>query len=254
MFIHGQAATTEIEKCSRMKNAKDLPVISLFSGAGGLDIGFRNAGFRVAVAVEQDTACCDTLRANVPGLPILCRNIVGVRGDEILRAAGLLVGEAALVIGGPPCQSFSIAGMRQGLNDPRGKLLFEFVRIVRETLPKGFVLENVKGLSSWDRGRALALLIDALSEPIAFNGQEYRYRVAPPRVINAVDYGVPQLRERLFVVGNRMGRGYEYPAASAEPRRTTWDAVGNLPEPTQPSEQARRVARCIKDRIKKHGY
>lgn len=232
----------------------DLPVISLFSGAGGLDIGFRSAGFRVAVAVEQVTACCETLRANVPGLPILCRNIVGVRGEEILRAAGLRVGEAALVIGGPPCQSFSIAGMRKGLDDPRGRLLFEFARIVRETLPKGFVLENVKGLSSWDGGRALALLIDALSEPITFNGQEYRYRVAPPRVLNAVDYGVPQMRERLFVVGNRIGRGYEYPSPLSTPRKTTWDAIGSLPEPAGPSEQAKRVARCIKDRIKKYGY
>lgn len=223
--------------------AKGLPVISLFSGAGGLDIGFSGAGFRVAVAVEQDSACCETLRANTHGVPILCKDIREVSGEEILESAGLEVGEAALVIGGPPCQSFSMAGMRRGLDDDRGRLLFEFVRIVRETLPRGFVLENVKGLANWDGGRALALLLGELEKPIYTGGAEYRYRVAPPQVLNAVDFGVPQQRERLFVVGNRLG-----------PRRTVWDAIGALPKPSEPSEQAKRVAGCISDRIKKYGY
>lgn len=154
-----------------MGEAKGLPVISLFSGAGGLDIGFRKAGFRIAVAVERDSACCETLRANVPDLPVLRKDIREVCGAEILAVAGLEVGEAALVIGGPPCQSFSMAGMRRGLDDERGRLLFEFVRIVRETLPKGFVLENVKGLTNWDGGRALALLVSELERPVDYDGR-----------------------------------------------------------------------------------
>ena len=87
-------------------------VISLFSGAGGLDIGFESAGFQVAVAVEVDPSCCETLKTNKPDMAIINKSIVDVTGQEVLDAAGLKVGEAALVIGGPPCQSFSLAGMR----------------------------------------------------------------------------------------------------------------------------------------------
>ena len=93
---------------------KDKKVISLFSGAGGLDIGFEKAGFNISVAVEIDSACCETLRANRPTLPIRNKSVTDVTGEEILNAANLSVGEAALVIGGPPCKSFSLAGRRKG--------------------------------------------------------------------------------------------------------------------------------------------
>lgn len=120
---------------------KNLKVISLFSGAGGLDIGFDRAGFKTVVAVELDPSCCDTLRTNIPDLPIINRSITEVSAAEILEAGNLEVGEAALVIGGPPCQSFSLAGMRKGLDDDRGKLLFEFVRIVRKHFLKVLCLK-----------------------------------------------------------------------------------------------------------------
>lgn len=233
---------------------KKLKIISLFSGAGGLDIGFDRAGFTTAVAVELDPACCDTLRTNMPELPIINKSITEVSGEEILNAAGLEVGEAALVIGGPPCQSFSLAGMRKGLDDDRGKLLFEFVRVVRETLPKGFVLENVKGLTSWDKGRAMNLLIEELSKPIEYEGTVYQYEIAPPKVLDAVNYGAPQYRERLILVGNRMGKPYEYPKPLDAPHKTVWEAIGSLPEPDQPSETAMRVSGIIKARIEKYGY
>lgn len=231
----------------------ELRVISLFSGAGGLDIGFEAAGFKIAVAVEIDSACCETLRSNRPSLPIINKNIAEVSGDEILEVAGMCVGEAALVIGGPPCQSYSLAGLRKGLEDERGKLLFEYVRIVRETLPFGFVLENVKGLTNWDKGRAMRLLIEELSQPVVVNGIEYKYEIAPGRVLNAVDYGVPQYRERLVLVGNRMNKGFVYPSPIT-PRKTVWDAIGTLPIPDSPSETAMRVAGTIRDRREKHGY
>jgi len=233
---------------------KRLKIISLFSGAGGLDIGFDRAGFKTAVAVEIDPACCDTLRANMPDLPIINKSITEVSGTEILEAAGLKVGEASLVIGGPPCQSFSLAGMRKGLYDDRGKLLFEFVRVVRETLPKGFVLENVKGLTNWNKGRAMSLLIEELSKPIEYEGTMYKYQIAPPKVLDAVNYGAPQFRERLIVVGNRIGKSYSYPKPLETPHKTVWDAIGYLPKPDEPSETAIRVAGCIKDRIEKYGY
>ena len=233
---------------------KSLKVISLFSGAGGLDIGFENAGFEIAVSVEIDQACCDTLRCNRPSMPIINKSVSDVSGQEILDAANLQIGEAALVIGGPPCQSFSLAGLRKGLEDDRGKLLFEFVRIVRETLPKGFVLENVKGMANWDKGKALTLLIEELSKPIEYNGELYVYSIAPPKVLNAVDYDVPQNRERLILVGNRMGKTFEYPAPLGTPYKTVWDAIGSLPQPSAPSDVALRVSETIKERRENHGF
>lgn len=230
-------------------------VISLFSGAGGLDIGFENAGFSIAVAVEVDPSCCDTLKTNRPNLPVINKNITEITSGEILKAANLAPLEAALVIGGPPCQSFSLAGLRKGLDDERGTLLFEFVRIVRETLPFGFVLENVKGLTNWDSGRALKLLIAELSKPIEYEGRSYMYTIAEPKVLNAVDYGVPQFRERLILVGNRKGLEFSYPSPIDESeRKTVRDAIGNLPEPEAPSEMAQIVAKSIKNRREKHGY
>ena len=238
-----------------MNIANDKPkVVSIFSGAGGLDIGFEEAGFDIAVEVEIDPACCDTLRTNRPNTPVINKSITDVTGEEILETAHLKPLEAALVIGGPPCQSFSLAGLRKGLDDDRGKLLFEFVRVVREILPVGFVLENVKGLTNWDSGRALKLLIEELSKPIEYNGSIYQYSVANPKVLDAVDYGVPQHRERLILVGNRCNLPFVYPEASDFGYKTVWDAIGDLPAPEQPSDTALIVAKSIKGRREKHGY
>ncbi len=236
-------------------NNKSLKIISLFSGAGGLDIGFEQAGFETAVAVELDSSCCDTLRTNRPNMCVLNKSVTEVTGEELLNLANLKIGEPALVIGGPPCQSFSLAGLRKGLEDDRGKLLFEFVRIVRETLPKGFVLENVRGLANWDKGRALNLLIEELLKPIVYEGITYQYVIAKPQVLNSVDYGVPQYRERLIIVGNRIGKKFYYPTPQIMCRpKTVWDAIGNLPEPEAPSEVALRVSGTIKERREKYGY
>ena len=238
-----------------MKDSDKRKVISLFSGAGGLDIGFEKAGFEIAVSIEVDPSCCETLRANRPNLTIINKSITEVTSSEIMKEGHLKPCEAALVIGGPPCQSFSIAGLRKGLDDERGKLLFEYIRVVRECLPVGFVLENVKGLTNWDKGRALKMLIDELSKPIEYKGKTYCYTVSEPRVLNSVDYGVPQYRERLILVGNRLGLDFSYPKPIDELYyKTVKDAIGDLPEPEQPSEVAMRVAGTIKGRREKHGY
>lgn len=240
----------------------DLPVISLFSGAGGLDIGFDQAGFRTAVMVEFDPACCRTLRKNMPSVPVIEGDINQISTKQILSVAGLKPLEAALVIGGPPCQSFSLAGKRMGLNDPRGKLVLEFIRVVREALPKAFVMENVKGMINWENGRAIDAILHEAQMPISFKGKVYTYNVSY-KVLNAADYGVPQFRERVFVVGNRIDRDFVFPEKkygnssdeeSLAPYATVRDAICNLPPAMPPSEVAMRVSGTIKARIEKHGY
>ncbi len=244
-------------------------VISLFSGAGGLDIGFREAGFETAVLVERDPACCRTLRKNMPSVPVIEGDINLITTEDILSAARLKPLEAALVIGGPPCQSFSLAGKRMGLNDPRGQLVLQFIRVVRESLPVGFVMENVRGLANWEHGRALEAIIEEATQPIEYQGRTYRYEVTH-QILNAASYGAPQFRERIFIVGNRINVPFEFPAPThgdvsgdeggdlfrreIKPYRTVKDAIGNLPPAAPPSETALRVAGTIKERIEKHGY
>lgn len=239
---------------SIVSNSERHAVISLFSGAGGLDLGFEEVGFSISVAVESDPACCETLSANRPKLPIINKPIQNVTSEEILAKSNLKVLEADLVIGGPPCQSFSLAGQRKGLLDERGQLIFEFARIVKETLPKAFVLENVKGLTNWNKGAALTELIEYLEEPITWQGVEYRYTIAPPQVLDAAEYGVPQHRERLFIVGNRIGKSFSYPEPTTPEPLTVDDAIGGLPPADPPSKVAKRVAGTIAGRRKKHGF
>lgn len=247
---------------------KPPKVISLFSGAGGMDIGFEAAGFEIAVAVEYDPSCCQTLRKNKPNLPVIEGDITKIDSAEILNRAGLEPLEAGLVIGGPPCQSFSLAGKRLGMDEPRGRLVLEFIKKVREILPVAFVMENVKGMTNWQGGAALKAIEEALAEPIIYNGETYHY-VMRHKVLDAADYGAPQFRERVFIVGNRIGKDFSFPDKTHGLRDeqaslfkeneirdyvTVIDAIGKLPEAEGPSEVAKRVSETIKDRIKKHGY
>lgn len=251
-----------------MSAKKTLKAISLFSGAGGMDIGFEEAGFEISVAVEQDPSCCNTLRLNRPELCVIEGDLCQIDTQDILVAANLRPLEAALVIGGPPCQSFSLAGKRMGLGDSRGMLVLEFARVVNETLPKAFVMENVKGMLNWDSGKAIRAVLHAFNEPIKYNGNEYCYDINY-QVLNAANYGVPQYRERLFIVGNRLKKSYKFPELthggigqlepdlfdnSLFPYATAWDAIGSLPSAKEPSDTAKRVSCSIKGRIEKHGY
>ncbi len=241
-----------------------MKVISLFSGAGGLDIGFEQAGFEVVVAVEADPACCNTLRKNKPNLKVIEGDVSKITGAEILKAAGLKRAEAALVIGGPPCQSFSLAGKRMGLDDERGSMVLEFSRLVHEILPKAFVMENVKGMLNWEKGKAIEAVLNEFREPAKYRNKKYIYDVSYS-VLNAVEFGVPQKRERLFIVGNRLGKEFRCPKAthgatdllnmdSKLPYKTSWDAIGGLPDADEGTETAKRVSQTIKGRIAKHGY
>ena len=241
-----------------------MKVISLFSGAGGLDIGFKNAGYEIAVCVEQDKACCETLALNMPHVPIINADIRSLSTKDILKAAKLKPREAALVIGGPPCQPFSLAGKRGGFLDPRGTLFQEFVRVVKESAPKGFLMENVKGILNWNSGAAIKTILYELSQPFQHGRSHFEYTVTQT-CVDAADYGEPQHRERVFIVGTLSKAPFRFPEPThvspdelALRRQRTWNTVGKalqgLPEPDAPSATALRVSKTILLRHKALGY
>ena len=225
--------------------------ISLYSGAGGLDYGFEAAGFQTAVALEMDATCCKTLRAN-RRWPVIERNILDVPTAEILSTAGLKVGEADVLIGGPPCQPFSKSGYwargdARRLDDPRATTLHAYMRVVEEALPRAFLLENVPGLVFDGKDEGLNLLFDMLRRINRKAGTRYQPFV---RELGAADYGVPQIRRRVFVIAAREGGELKFPRAThapreamdgllvrpagVEPYRTAWDALADV----QPDETA----------------
>jgi DNA (cytosine-5)-methyltransferase 1 len=187
--------------CNLKKN--QLTIISLFSGAGGMDLGCMQAGFEVRVMIDWDINCCETLRANFTGPHrlyqkrrepvILHRDICKTTTAELLEAAELQVGEAGVVTGGFPCPGFSVAGRRM-INDPRNKLYKECVRVVREALPRFFIFENVPGIISMKRG----LVINQICRDLACCGYDVWWQK-----LNAADFGVPQHRIRVFFIGLR---------------------------------------------------
>jgi len=224
----------------------DLPVISLYTGAGGLDLGLEAAGFRTALAVEMEPNCCRTLRHNRPKWPVLERPIAEVSSSEILSAAKLAEGEAALVAGGPPCQPFSKSsywtrGDTLRLDDPRSDTLGAYMRVVRDTLPRALLLENVYGLVYEGKSEGLDHLLALVKQINRETGAGYSVTW---RVLNATEHGVPQARERAFLVGSRDGVEFRFPGAGFSdpsgdlqmfprpPYRTAWDAIGDLPTPS----------------------
>lgn len=218
-------------------------MISLFTGAGGLDFGFEAAGFQMAVGVEIDVDCCASLRRSRPWWRVINESIFEVSSRRILREAQLRRGEADVVIGGPPCQPFSksgywVRGDALRLDDPRANTLAGYMRVVEDTLPKAFLLENVLGLAYSGKDEGLQFLLDRVEAINKKRGTRYDPKVA---VLNAADHGVPQLRERVFVVAGRDGQSFAFPprthapreertAPGLQPYRNAWDAIGELRE------------------------
>jgi len=173
-------------------------VIELFAGAGGLAVGLEKAGLKCAVLNEIDKWACETLRKNRPNWKIL-------EGD--IRSLDFLdyYNKIDVVTGGFPCQAFSYAGKKLGLNDARGTLFYEFARVIKEVNPPICIGENVRGLLSHENGKTLQGMISILDE--------IGYNVAPIKVLKAINYKVPQKRERIILVGVRkdINTNYEYP-------------------------------------------
>jgi DNA (cytosine-5)-methyltransferase 1 len=196
--------------------------IDLFAGAGGLSLGFEQAGFDVAAAVEIDPIHCATHEHNFPYSKTICASVVDVTGVDIRSRTNLGNAEIDVVFGGAPCQGFSLIGKR-ALDDPRNQLVFHYVRLVAELQPKYFVFENVKGLTLGKHAEFLKELISALDDA----GYDV---VLPYRVLNAADFGVPQNRFRLFVVGARRGLNLPNYPQSFGHRISVWEAIGDLPD------------------------
>lgn len=216
-------------------------VVSLFSGGGGLDYGFEAAGYDTRVALDADVDCCDSLRAS-RSWPVLHADISTVPTSRILRIARLRRGDVDVLIGGPPCQPFSKSGFWRAdgssrLADPRAKTLGAFMRVVEEAQPRVFLLENVQGINYSELDEGFRLLLRSIEKINRRTGSAYRPAY---QVLNAADYGVPQIRERLFLVAARDGAEFRFPcpthgeAGGLIPSRTAWDAIGDLSEETIP--------------------
>lgn len=204
-------------------STKRRPIgIDLFAGAGGLSLGFEQAGFDIAAAVEIDPIHCATHERNFPHAKTICASVVDVGGDAIRHRANLGDAEIDVVFGGAPCQGFSLIGKR-AFDDPRNRLVLHYVRIVAELQPKYFVFENVKGLTL---GKHVAFL----NELIAALGSAGYDVASPYQVLNAADFGVPQDRKRLFVIGARRGLVLPKYPMPIESRTTVWEAIGDLPD------------------------
>ncbi len=167
--------------------------IDLFAGAGGFSLGFHMAGFDIRCSVEWDKWACETLRLNFPEVPVIEADICKLSTKEILETAGLKTGECDIIIGGPPCQGVSTSGKR-ALDDPRNRLMLEFVRVIREARPKSFCMENVPGLISFNKGMLLQEIMDEFNDALYHTNWKY---------LNAMNYGVPQDRKRVFIFGRR---------------------------------------------------
>ncbi|HEY3571539.1 MAG TPA: DNA cytosine methyltransferase [Thermoanaerobaculia bacterium] len=214
-------------------------VLSLYTGAGGLDLGFEAAGFETAAAVEIDPEAVATLRHN-RSWPVLDRDVHTISSRELLETAGLAEGEADVLIGGPPCQPFSKSGYWASgdtlrLGDPRAGTLGEYLRVLRDTLPKTFLLENVPGLAYRGKTEGLALIARTIETINRERGVSYSLSLAR---LNAADFGVPQSRERVFVIGSREGTDFLFPKPT-ERYATTWDAIGDLEDDDDPALRVR---------------
>ena len=210
----------------------ETPYVSLFTGGMGLDLGLAKSGFRAVVCNEVDEACVKTIATNRPDLPVLARGIEELHAADFVEASGLQLKGLPLLAGGPPCQAFAVFGRRRGIDDSRGRLIYEFVRMTDELRPHVFLMENVRGLHSMpiepgaEKG---SLLQDIMSR---FEAIGYRMDCF---VVNAVNYGAPQLRERVICIGNRHGLEAAFPSPQRSnrpeddlpPFATLGDAIGN---------------------------
>ncbi len=248
----------------RRPSKKPFSVISLFAGGMGLDIGLERAGgFKLVACVEKVPAFCETIRRNrdagrigSPKTKVYESDICDLNPLEILADLDLKPGDLDLLVGGPPCQTFSTTGRRATVQDPRGTLLWQFLRFIEAMQPKFFLMENVRGLMSAALShRPIAERPDKGGPPLRPDEQpgsvierfasdlHGQYRVDCFEV-NAVNYGAPQLRERALFIGNRFGRVVEFPEPTHGPQEDSPDLFS--------SESATAPFRTLREALEGH--
>jgi len=201
-----------------------MNVISLFSGCGGLDLGFKRAGFNIPVANEFDPSIWKTFEENHPDTKLLTGDIKGINVSN-------LPGNIDGIIGGPPCQSWSEGGSMRGINDERGQLFFEYIRLLNEIKPKFFLAENVSGMLASRHSEAVKNIINMF--------EECGYNVTVT-LVNAKNYGVAQDRKRVFYIGFRkdLGVNFHFPDPTTlndESRVTLRDEIWDLKDDAIPA-------------------
>lgn len=201
-----------------------INTVDLFSGCGGMSLGFKMAGFKSIFASDIDENCEKTFTLNFKDVPFLCKDITTLTEEDIFTHIGDK--KVDVIIGGPPCQGFSLANKRRDNNntDPRNKLFYQYLKVLNWIKPKAFVLENVKGLLSMQGGRVIKEIVRCFSDA----GYNVDYKV-----LKASDYGVPQIRERVIVVGIR--KDLEVLPVFPEPTTANIpisvdDAISDLPQ------------------------
>jgi len=197
-----------------------MKIISLFTGAGGLDLGFEKAGFKTVWANEYDKSIWETFKYNFPHVNLDKRSITDVPSSDIPDVDG--------IIGGPPCQSWSEAGAGRGLCDSRGQLFFEYIRVLKEKEPLFFLAENVSGILSERHDEAFSKILDEF--------KKLNYNVTY-ELLNAHDYDVPQDRKRLIIIGyhKKTGKTFEFPEKSLK-KLVLRDAIFDLKKPKPATE------------------
>jgi len=211
-----------------MKPGERPAAVDLFCGVGGMSLGFEQAGFDVVAAVDIEQINVDTHLKNFPSCQTRRMDLAATSGTEIRKETGLGTSHIAVAYAGPPCQGFSLIGKRL-LQDPRNLLLYELARLIAELEPSYFVVENVTGILF---GEAKSVLAEFRRRV-----EEAGYRVVDPvEILNAAEFGVPQRRRRVFVLGYRKGLvAPQYPEPSHPDHDadtespTVWDAIGDLP-------------------------
>ena len=203
---------------------KTRKCIELFAGAGGLALGLEQAGFEEVALVEIDETACNTLKLNRPNWNVINDDIVEVSKKDLLKEFNLKEGELDLISGGYPCQSFSYAGKKLGLDDVRGTMFYYYSEFIKQLKPKMFFAENVKGLTTHDGGKTIETMINVF--------EEIGYKVEW-KVLNAWDYGVAEKRQRVVIIGIRKDLTdkvkFEYPIPH-EYKPVLRDVLQNVPD------------------------
>jgi DNA (cytosine-5)-methyltransferase 1 len=213
-----------------------MKIVSFFSGAGGLDKGFENAGFNVVWANEYDKVIWDTYESNFPHTKLDKRSIVKIDSSEVPECEG--------IVGGPPCQSWSEAGALRGIEDLRGQLFFEYIRIIKDKKPKFFLAENVSGILFSRHREAFEKILESFAE-IGYN--------VTYGLLNANNFGVPQDRERVIIVGYQTNLGIEFqPPKAVSTRPTLKNAIYDLKNSAKPAID--KIKPNPKTKIPNHEY